>query len=134
MKKHIALLAIAMPLTTSFAAEPVVASPHPALIPAPAKIEWREGVCREGVLHKDGLVRMDRVAGLPTEGYEIEVAPTGAVLRSSADAGAFYAVHIIIPHFMYHGWLAAMRRHPRRATVCLARIHARFIASFPNDR
>jgi lysophospholipase L1-like esterase len=61
-------------------------SPHPALIPAPARIEWREGA-----LPKDGPLRMEHVKGLPPEGYEIEIAPSGAVIRSSAEAGAFYA-------------------------------------------
>ena len=86
MKSLTALLAIVLPLTNVFAAESTAGNPHPALIPAPATIEWREGVLR-----KDGPLSMERVADLPAEGYAIEVAPTGAVIRSASDAGAFYA-------------------------------------------
>ncbi len=65
-------------------AEPVV---RPALIPLPAKVEWRDEVLSGSV-----LVRVERVEGLPREGYELEVsAATGALIRASSDAGEFYA-------------------------------------------
>lgn len=65
-----------------FAAEPV--SAHPALIPMPARVEWRSGTTTAAVpfVHADEL---------PAEGYEIDIAATGAVVRTSAPAGAFYA-------------------------------------------
>ena len=63
------------------------AAPRPALIPQPAKVEWREGV-----LAAKGPVRAERIEGMPREGYELEVsAATGAVIRASSDAGEFYA-------------------------------------------
>ncbi len=86
MNKITVLLATILPIMNAFAANPAEASLHPALIPSPVKVEWREGV-----MPKDGPVSVDHVAGLPPEGYEIEVAPTGARVRSSSDAGAFYA-------------------------------------------
>ena len=75
--------AVQPPSAVAAAAVPPV---HPALLPLPATLEWRDGV-----MPKDGALRMEQVAGLPAEGYELEIAPTGAVIRSSAEAGAFYA-------------------------------------------
>jgi hexosaminidase len=80
------LAAILTQSVAIFAADSAAISPHPALIPLPAKVEWRDGV-----LAADGAIRRDHVASLPAEGYEIEIAATGAVVRSSSDAGAFYA-------------------------------------------
>lgn len=62
------------------------AAERPALIPLPAKVEWREGVLSGSV-----RVRAERVEGLPREGYELEVSATGAVIRASTDAGEFHA-------------------------------------------
>lgn len=62
---------------------------HPAVIPLPANVEWREGLLPADRAKE--AVRFVHAGGLPTEGYEIEITPTGAVVRSSSDAGAFYA-------------------------------------------
>ncbi|MCX6877932.1 MAG: family 20 glycosylhydrolase [Verrucomicrobia bacterium] len=78
--------ATAKPLPTARGADAAATTVHPALLPAPASIEWRDGVLR-----KDGSLRMEQVEGLPSQGYELEIAPTGAVIRSSTEAGAFYA-------------------------------------------
>ena len=86
MKTRTVWLAIALPLATALAADAAGLGAHPALIPAPSSVAWRDGV-----LSKDGPLRMDHVAGLPAEGYELEIATTGAVIRSSSEAGAFYA-------------------------------------------
>jgi hexosaminidase len=63
------------------------AAPRPALIPEPARVEWREEVLSGSV-----RVRVERVEGLAREGYELDVsAAAGAVIRASSDAGDFYA-------------------------------------------
>lgn len=60
---------------------------RPALIPEPVRVEWREQTLTGSV-----RVRVERVDGLPREGYELDVsAAAGAVIRASSDAGEFYA-------------------------------------------
>jgi hexosaminidase len=76
-------IVILLPAMTATAA-PVA---RPALIPEPAQVEWREEVLSGSV-----LVRVERIEGLPREGYELEIsAAAGAVIRASSDAGEFYA-------------------------------------------
>jgi len=89
---------------------------HPALIPQPAAVQWREGVFRAGekisvaagpftnearllnlpIDEAAGTIRFVAVAGLPPEGYELDVATTGAILRASSPAGAFYAAQTLL--------------------------------------
>ncbi len=63
-----------------------VADERPALIPAPQEVSWREGECRA-----KGEPKVERVASIPPEGYELSVTKDGVTIRSSDDAGAFYA-------------------------------------------
>lgn len=67
-----------------------VADVRPSLIPLPSKLEWHAGILRADKASPDA-VRWVHTEGLPAEGYEIEIATNGAVVRSSSAAGAFYA-------------------------------------------
>ena len=61
-------------------------APVPEIIPAPQDISWREGEC-----HLIGEPKVETVANISPEGYELSVRPDGVTIRSSDAAGAFYA-------------------------------------------
>ena len=65
--------------------EPVPEAPL-AIIPAPQKLVRTKGVCR-----LKGAPKVETVASIPPEGYEISITKDGVTIRSSDDAGAFYA-------------------------------------------
>ena len=73
---------------TSFAATPGTATGEqtPAIIPAPQKISVTGGECRLA-----GEVKVEKVASIPAEGYEVSISQDGVAIRCSDDAGAFYA-------------------------------------------
>jgi hexosaminidase len=78
----------------SRAAETVVTNAHPALIPIPARVERHTGIlpANQAAI---GAIRFVHAAGVPAEGYDLEIAPAGAVVRSSTEAGAFYAAQTL---------------------------------------
>lgn len=57
-----------------------------ALLPMPREVTLAEGTCASGA-----EPRIERVAGLPAEGYELSVRPDGVTIRASDAAGEFYA-------------------------------------------
>ena len=57
-----------------------------AIIPAPQKVVRAKGECRT-----KGAPKFEKVASIPPEGYEISITKDGVTVRSSDDAGAFYA-------------------------------------------
>jgi hexosaminidase len=57
-----------------------------SIIPAPQELKWQEGVCSFV-----GSPKVETVASIPPEGYELSVRPDGVTIRSSDAAGAFYA-------------------------------------------
>ena len=57
-----------------------------AIIPAPQKMTVTGGECRTKAAPK-----FEKVASIPPEGYEISITKNGVTVRSSDDAGAFYA-------------------------------------------
>ena len=58
----------------------------PALIPVPCEITFTEGTCPATATPK-----VERVDGIPAEGYELSVRPDGVTIRASDEAGEFYA-------------------------------------------
>ena len=58
----------------------------PVLVPAPREMVVREGVCKTG-----GSPRLEYIAGIPVEGYELSVKADGVTIRCSDAVGEFYA-------------------------------------------
>ena len=57
-----------------------------AIIPAPQKMTVTGGEC-----HTKAEPKVEKVASIPPEGYELSITKDGVTIRSSDDAGAFYA-------------------------------------------
>ena len=57
-----------------------------AIIPAPQKMSVTGGEC-----HLKGAPKIEKVASIPPEGYELSITKGGVTIRCSDDAGAFYA-------------------------------------------
>ena len=57
-----------------------------AIIPAPQKMSVTGGECR-----LKGAPKIEKVASIPPEGYELSITKGGVTIRCSDDAGAFYA-------------------------------------------
>jgi len=57
-----------------------------AIIPAPQKMSVTGGECR-----LKGAPKVEKVASIPPEGYEISITKGGVTIRCCDDAGAFYA-------------------------------------------
>lgn len=57
-----------------------------AIIPAPREMKLTGGVCRAKKPPK-----VEKVDGIPSEGYELSITPDGVTIRHTDDAGAFYA-------------------------------------------
>ncbi len=57
-----------------------------AIIPAPQKMSVTGGECR-----LKGAPKVEKVASIPPEGYELSITKGGVTIRCSDDAGAFYA-------------------------------------------
>ena len=57
-----------------------------ALIPAPREMKLTGGTCRA-----KNPPKVEKVAGLPSEGYELSITANGITIRHSDDAGLFYA-------------------------------------------
>jgi hexosaminidase len=75
--------------TPADAATPQLVASHPALIPLPVHVEWRDGFLSANQAMAETIHHV-HVAGLPPKGYEIEIVTNGAFVRSSSDAGDFY--------------------------------------------
>ena len=73
----------------------------PALVPLPREMSLTGGTCADAAKPK-----VERVAGIPPEGYELSVRPDGATIRASDDAGEFYAMQTL-----------AQLRSPGTATI-----------------
>lgn len=58
----------------------------PVLVPAPREMVVHEGVCKTG-----GSPRLEYIAGIPVEGYELSVTADGVTIRCSDAVGEFYA-------------------------------------------
>ena len=58
----------------------------PALVPAPREMALCGGECPA-----EGEPKVETVAGIPADGYELSVAADGVTIRCSDAAGAFYA-------------------------------------------
>ena len=56
------------------------------LIPMPCEVKVSGGECR-----KSDAPKVETVATIPPEGYELSVTPDGVTIRHSDDAGLFYA-------------------------------------------
>ena len=82
MKNIIATVFAAM----VFAAPVIGQESSLAIIPAPQKVVPGDGECRTKAAPK-----FEKVASIPPEGYEISITKDGVTVRSSDDAGAFYA-------------------------------------------
>lgn len=57
-----------------------------AIIPAPQKMSVTGGEC-----HTKAEPKVEKVASIPPEGYELSITKDGVTIRCSDDAGAFYA-------------------------------------------
>ena len=78
------LIAVVSALASAlaFAAE----NPLVSLIPMPHELRATGGECR-----KPDAPKVEAVATIPPEGYELSIAPDGVTIRHSDDAGLFYA-------------------------------------------
>ena len=76
---------VAMSFAT-FSAKSAHDMPTATLIPAP-----REMRVTGGEYWATKPPTMEKVAGIPPEGYELSIRPDGMTIRYSDDAGAFYA-------------------------------------------
>lgn len=63
-----------------------IAGAAPVIVPAPREMSVTGGECRLA-----GEPKVETVAGIPPEGYELSVTRDGVTIRSSDAAGAFYA-------------------------------------------
>ena len=63
-----------------------IAGAAPVIVPAPREMSVTGGECR-----MSGEPKVETVAGIPPEGYELSVTKDGVTIRSSDAAGAFYA-------------------------------------------
>lgn len=81
-----ATLAILAATSCVWAADVGASAEVPALIPAPREIVLTGGTCAHAAKPK-----IERVAGIPPEGYELSVKPESVTIRASDDAGEFYA-------------------------------------------
>ena len=86
-------LAASLAIITALASTPRVWSAEsdvPAeawsLIPAPRELVKGKGTCAGAAKPK-----VERVTGIPSEGYELSVKPESVTIRASDDAGEFYA-------------------------------------------
>ena len=61
------------------------------LIPMPREIAMTDGVCTNAAAPK-----VERVDGIPAEGYELSVRPDGVTIRASDAAGEFYARQTLV--------------------------------------
>ena len=84
--KTIASIAVLASAFVCTAAEPRSAVSAPALVPMP-----REVKLTGGTISCSSAPKVERVAGLPKEGYELSVTSNGVMIRASDDAGEFYA-------------------------------------------
>jgi hexosaminidase len=66
-----------------------------ALVPAPKKIETRSGAFRCRTADIASVMKFEKDASIPREGYRLEVTPDSVRAWSSDDVGAFYAVRTI---------------------------------------
>lgn len=90
MCRLVALLAILVATCRVWAADAGASAEVPALIPAPREITLTGGTCASAAKPK-----VERVAGIPAEGYELSVKPDGVTIRASDKAGAFYALQTL---------------------------------------
>ena len=90
MCRLVALLAILVATCRVWAADAGASAEVPALIPAPREIVLTGGMCASAAKPK-----VERVAGIPAEGYELSVKPDGVTIRTSDDAGEFYALQTL---------------------------------------
>ena len=84
--KTIASIAVLASAFVCTAAEPRSAVSAPALVPMP-----REVKLTGGTISCSSAPKVELVAGLPKEGYELSVTSNGVMIRASDDAGEFYA-------------------------------------------
>ena len=78
---------LACAANSAWAADVAVSAKSPALIPAPREIVLTGGACASVA-----NLKIERVAGIPAEGYELSVKPDGVTIRAFDKAGEFYAL------------------------------------------
>ena len=66
-----------------------------ALVPAPKKMLFGEGTFRCRTADIASVIKFEKDASIPCEGYRLEVTPDAIRVWSSDDAGAFYAVQTV---------------------------------------
>ena len=73
--------------------ERCAASPRCAVIPAPREMKFTGGTFSRSL---KSMAKVERVAGIPAEGYELSVTPKGVTIRASDNAGKFYAFQTLL--------------------------------------
>ena len=81
---------LACAATNAWAVDVAVSAKSPALIPAPREIVLTGGACASVA-----NLKIERVAGIPAEGYELSVKPDGVTIRAFDKAGEFYALQTL---------------------------------------
>ena len=84
--KTIAAASFTLAASLLFAGTAFAADAGLNIIPAPREIKITGGECR-----LKGAPKVEKVASIPPEGYEISIAKNGVTIRCSDEAGAFYA-------------------------------------------